>query len=511
MSDRLLMTICTGILAGGPLAAAQPTTVVLTHGFTIGSKGEWVEAMGDAILARAGTGTIYRYHFAQTGNNWSFVDTVDGSNDLVVLIFNWTDESDAVNDGPNWGYAQAAGDVLYAAIRDPLYSGAVGPEDLHSCRVMHFVGHSRGTVVNNAAVRRLAAAGIPVDQVTTLDPHPVNGNFPGDFLFNFNWGDDVPQKWDNVTFADNYWRTDTDTFDFNGMPLDNVLNIELDEDALSCCAYGAEHSDVHLWYHGTIDLGLNPCDGEQCITSLMRDTWWPDGYVTSGYYLSISGGGSTERPVQPSGLDPGDVPALYNGSFVEAGYAGWRYHGGAGGSIDAGEFMRLGISDSFATHNRLWLDAAAQQLTFDFEVANPSNDDTLLIYLTNVATSLDFFLDELALSETSPWTDYSVEIPAGVPRDRSYTLTFELDYGLAVESTVHLDNIVIAETGSSTPPVLCGCAEDIDGDSDVGVTDLLTLLGQWGPCGADCSGDINEDDVVDILDLLTLLSAWGPC
>lgn len=57
----------------------------------------------------------------------------------------------------------------------------------------------------------------------------------------------------------------------------------------------------------------------------------------------------------------------------------------------------------------------------------------------------------------------------------------------------------------------CFCfLRDLDGDLDVGITDLLYLLSQWGPspCGKpdyDNSGSVDQDD------LMTLLTSWGPC
>ncbi len=49
---------------------------------------------------------------------------------------------------------------------------------------------------------------------------------------------------------------------------------------------------------------------------------------------------------------------------------------------------------------------------------------------------------------------------------------------------------------------------DCDGDGQVGITDLLALLSQWGGPG---SCDIDGNGTVDILDLLALLANWGPC
>lgn len=52
---------------------------------------------------------------------------------------------------------------------------------------------------------------------------------------------------------------------------------------------------------------------------------------------------------------------------------------------------------------------------------------------------------------------------------------------------------------------------DATGDGLVGVTDLLVLLGAWGPCPAppvSCPADFDNDGVVGIVDLLTLLANW---
>jgi hypothetical protein len=51
---------------------------------------------------------------------------------------------------------------------------------------------------------------------------------------------------------------------------------------------------------------------------------------------------------------------------------------------------------------------------------------------------------------------------------------------------------------------------DLNGDGVVDVFDLLILLGQWGPCGAEeCTGDLDGNGAVDVFDLLILLGNWG--
>lgn len=60
---------------------------------------------------------------------------------------------------------------------------------------------------------------------------------------------------------------------------------------------------------------------------------------------------------------------------------------------------------------------------------------------------------------------------------------------------------------------LVTCHGDIDGSGTVGFTDLLAILGAWGPCDhpTDCPEDLDNDGHVDFADILLVLSAWGPC
>jgi hypothetical protein len=54
------------------------------------------------------------------------------------------------------------------------------------------------------------------------------------------------------------------------------------------------------------------------------------------------------------------------------------------------------------------------------------------------------------------------------------------------------------------------CDGDINNDDEVDVTDLLALLGAWGP-NPGHPADLDDSGTVNVSDLLTLLGAWGPC
>ncbi len=57
------------------------------------------------------------------------------------------------------------------------------------------------------------------------------------------------------------------------------------------------------------------------------------------------------------------------------------------------------------------------------------------------------------------------------------------------------------------------CPWDLDGSGDVGVSDFLDLLGNWGPCppNGDCPADFDGSGDVGVSDFLDLLGNWGPC
>jgi DNA/RNA endonuclease G (NUC1) len=173
-------------------------------------------------------------------------------NKPLVLLSDWTLESNI----PDSGFSEAAADTLFASLvqLDQWFGGKVGNDagqlyDKQGKLIrtqgaifnspLHFIGFSRGTIVNSEIVQRLGtffpyAGGLVDDkgnpiknngkpirdlQMTMLDPHDFKQ--PSLELFNI----EVPgigsvgkldystfyepkiQVWDNVTFADNYYQT----------------------------------------------------------------------------------------------------------------------------------------------------------------------------------------------------------------------------------------------------------------------------------------------------------------
>ncbi|MFN0136151.1 MAG: hypothetical protein ACKVS9_08560, partial [Phycisphaerae bacterium] len=81
------------------------------------------------------------------------------------------------------------------------------------------------------------------------------------------------------------------------------------------------------------------------------------------------------------------------------------------------------------------------------------------------------------------------------------------------KSVAGLDDTTEVQTiVPGNPPPLCRA--DLDGDSDIDLTDLATLLSSFGAPGGVtfAAGDVDSDGDVDLIDLATLLTDFGaPC
>jgi hypothetical protein len=163
---------------------------------------------------------------------------------------------------------------------------------------MHLIGHSRGGSLVCEISRLLGTNGVWVDHLTTLDPHPLNND--GFFDFIYSAVDAPARTYSNVLFHDNYWQ-DLNLITY-GEPVAGAYVRQLSNLDGGYGGLTASHSDVHLWYHGTVDSRNPASDTEASITSAERLSWWT-GYesygVTAGFYYSLIGGGDRRSIDQP--------------------------------------------------------------------------------------------------------------------------------------------------------------------------------------------------------------------
>lgn len=287
---------------------------MLVHGYEGNTTG-WVSAAASAISDRlTGEASIY-----------SMVVGLDPKDRLAVTSFT-LDAGRAVSN-------TATGEMIvkldWSAVDDGTYAtGEVGDVVANYLLQRHgsvralaelpiqLVGHSRGASLVAAISEDLGQRGVWVDQNTFLDPHPVDGiNDMADADFK-----DAPMHvYDNVLFADNYWRTDGDlnNFDPDGEPVDGAHEDNLDT-TVQLDHVGSAHSAVTAYYHATIDP-LALFNGETPIS----DAWYGniDGSPTkaqTGFTYTRLGAG--KRPADGISQDLGGT-----GARVTAGEAGTQW------------------------------------------------------------------------------------------------------------------------------------------------------------------------------------------
>jgi hypothetical protein len=286
---------------------------IVTHGYG-GNANDWVAAMANAIAAKVGpSAAVYKMTASDNGANGPIVVSApvpDGSvnpatsaNPEIIIRLDW---SQMAGSGLFGGYHRSTVDVGAAVARRLLGDGMGGNASLIPgvssllSLPVHLVGHSRGGSLVGEIAKDLGASGVVVDQVTTLDPRPVDGTHgidPG------NFGDTSPSHYSNVKFWDNYWRRDSSEFVPDGQSVSGALNDpqtsgdpDLFETRLeSANQYGlfegGNHSDDHLWYFGTI-AGPGASDSIHSVPT--SGNWYPgtDSWKSTGFYYSLIGGGA---------------------------------------------------------------------------------------------------------------------------------------------------------------------------------------------------------------------------
>lgn len=281
---------------------------IITHGQTVSPElPRWVEGMRDAIVERLGGDAVTATlrvgamngalearlsefsSSAASSQSGEFVVVLDWSEVAIGAVAPAADTDDV---------ARAAFDELVRPGSLPLIGGSLAELPLH------LIGHSRGGSVVMEMAKLAARAGLWIDHLTTLDPHPrrfiVNdlSLFANDPALGY-----VPNT---VAFADNYFRADgfnlAQLLDFDGESVSGAANYQFVDESLFG-GYDDQHSNVHLWYHGTIDRGVGVSNNDdRLISSLLRTNWYTplerEGYDT-GFAFSRAAGGSSsvERPV----------------------------------------------------------------------------------------------------------------------------------------------------------------------------------------------------------------------
>lgn len=305
VSPRRVLALIAAAALPLPTASGGGVTLI-THGFNSDIT-SWILPMASRFPGHPGfPGTqlaCYEIEITASGGGFAAAATrLDGpapdasdSGEIVVKL-DWS----SIDTGE-----ASTGQVAAAAAAALLSAGLIPENDGRPLAELplHLIGHSRGASVVSEISRELGKRGVWVDHLTLLDPVPVTG-----------YGDAAVQVWENVLYADNFYQRLGALFGFD--PQGNAVTGAYNRRLLNLNGANASaHSDVHLWYHGTIQLGTPATDTQQTITSTIRSNWWTaaeSSGAVAGFHYSRIGGGDRLSTATPAGSGTDAIHQGYN-------------------------------------------------------------------------------------------------------------------------------------------------------------------------------------------------------
>ena len=294
---------CAWLAAPASLSAAGVT--LITHGDN-GTTTGWITGMANVMSARMGGNVpVYRINVTSGGGGLVASTTnVSGLNPMaspkgeMILMLDW---------GPVSNDSTTTYQV--AAVVAPLFVRTNLIAELSGHALAEFpiqlIGHSRGASLVCQLSELLGEQGIWVDQVTSLDAHPISGDAP-------------VATYENVLYADSYYQTSSFLHLADGQI---VPGSAWRKQTVISGGYGFPydgHSDVHLWYHGTIDLSTPTSDTEATIDSTMRTQWWAtveQAGTNAGFIYTRLGGSNRLSNLQPNGANSSAIRDGFNQKF----------------------------------------------------------------------------------------------------------------------------------------------------------------------------------------------------
>jgi len=311
----LLAALAIGAASIQPVRGA--TVTVITHGFA-GNVDEWIIPMALKIPDYhrfPGTNfSFYEIYFVENAQgNWfpaqrriGGVAATNAESGEIIVALDWSQLAGGIFTGAPYSTTEIAPSVA-SALLSANFLLELGGRALAELP-LHLVGHSRGGSLMCEVTRLLGAQGVWVDHLTTLDPHPLNNDGFDETPFLFTV-DASARAYVNVLFADNYYQENSSLFgtDPSGEPILGAYNRYVGN--LSG-GYNQTHSDVHLWYHGTIDLATPTTDTQANITAAERQLWWTTyetGGINAGLHWSLIGRGDRLSTDEPAGAGTGRI------------------------------------------------------------------------------------------------------------------------------------------------------------------------------------------------------------
>jgi hypothetical protein len=401
-SARHFFFLCVGallFLVPARLGRSAGVTII-THGNT-GNANGWVTGMENAIpnYPRLGSTnfTKYKVYLLQTGGSYSFTwsgtpgqspSTTDTGE--IVIALDWSQ----IADGNSSNTYQVASLLVPKLLSTNFISELNG----HALAEfpLHLIGHSRGGSLVSELSYQLGTNGVWVDHVTTLDPHPLNND--GFTDFNVYSAKDASAKttYVNVLFADNYYQTIN--FFVQGEAVSGAYVRRFTSLSGGYSGTSAEHSNVHLWYHGSINWAVDAYDGEAYINATQRQNWWnafEQRGTNAGILYSLLGGADRLSTNRPAGGSTSMIKDGFNKQWdLGAGVAANR----SALSNNSGAWPNLIRVNPASTNSAT--QGQSIGMNFYYQWARPvSSNATLQVYLDNDFNALNN--NSLLLAQTN--------------------------------------------------------------------------------------------------------------
>jgi len=395
MNYIILALVCISTFAKGQPIEYGGITII-THGFIASGgrieRSDWMFKMGKSIVDKYG-GKVHFYQRNTGLFQLEYTSTSTSGKGEMVLIFDWSEESNF--DGS--GFSEAAGDALFAALMRSKFP----------LKNLHFIGHSRGAVVNTECVLRLLRSEVQVDQVTNLDPHDWGAlklgtdfdNHPelptiafpivtilGYSVNYFNHPGVV--SWENVTFSDTYYQTNGQTVNTTDtcaecMPYIQALEGRTVAGTKSVLwdTYNIEGKIVDMCH-----TNIHEC---AYISTINNPSANSDGH----YYSRLAGKKGREATGNSKPEKSFDffkrgfenrIKGIYNGDFERGGALSSKSHPGWGsrhGGRISGEYNYPVLGNNFITleqgehlrHNYFFIPKTAKAIKFKYDNNLKSN------------------------------------------------------------------------------------------------------------------------------------------
>ena len=275
-------------------SAESDSVTILTHGFQFSEdRPKWLDEMREDLADRVGKESAEWVDLVVTCDlihgleiQRTLTKRASGDCESIIIILDWSNVSREKKGGcAEKDIIHSTADIAPIVVDQLISAGYVEYP-------MHFVGHSRGVSLICETSRLLGEKGLWVEQLTSLDPQRS-------VLHN----DAEENIYGNILFADNYWQTMGGATTPEGYYLLGTWGRELTslEGGYHTLLDGNSHSDVHLWYHGTIytEPDNDLFDGVATLSEQMRGTWYgvgEDEGQTTGFHYSRLGGGDRRDP-----------------------------------------------------------------------------------------------------------------------------------------------------------------------------------------------------------------------